>query len=94
MLDHGFFTFLDSVVNLTEVQALTLDDFITQGLRIWNPVALSGLKHILQELTPLIKEEHGSPYWMTPLILSLIYEVKDANILEHQRICWLEDNGM
>ena len=82
------------MVNLTGVQALTLDDFITLGLRIWNPGVLSGLKHLLQELSPLIKEEHGSPYWMTPLILSLIYEVKHPNILEHQRICWLEDNGM
>ena len=82
------------MVNLTGVQALTLDDFITLGLRIWNPGVLSGLKHLLQELGPLIKEEHGSPYWMTPLILSLTYEVKHPNILEHQRICWLEDNGM
>ena len=82
------------MVDLTGVQALTLDDFITIGLRIWNPGVLSELKHLLEELRPLIKEENGSPYWMTPLILTLIYEVKHPNILEHQRICWLEDNGM
>ena len=49
---------------------------------------------LFSEMSPFIRDEDGSPYWMFPMILSLIYEVNSTDIPEYQRICWLDENGM
>ena len=48
---------------------------------------------LFSDMSPFIRDEDGSPYWMFPMILSLIYEVDSTDIPEYQRICWLDENG-
>ena len=47
------------------------------------------------EISPLVRtDEDGSPYWMFPLLLNLIFEGDSTDIPEHKRICWLDEHGM
>lgn len=39
-------------------------------------------------------DEEGSPYWMFPMLLSLVYEGDSTDIQECKRICWLDEHGM